>query len=139
MDFFTNTNNLLLLATLITSGLALALPKILGRLNNQLLSVHESVQLINQRQAQILDIRTAEEFKAGHIANSKHLPLSEFGSGLKQAKIDSNKPIILVCLSGTRANTARAKLKKYGCKDVVCMEGGISAWTQAGMPLIKQK
>lgn len=139
MDFLTNTNNLLLLATLITSGLALALPQIMGRLNKQLLSVTESVQFINQRQAQILDIRTVEEFKAGHIPNSKHLPLSELDSGLKQAKIDSNKPIILVCLSGNRANTALAKLKKAGCKDVVCMEGGISAWNQAGMPLIKQK
>jgi rhodanese-related sulfurtransferase len=138
MDFFTNTNNLLLLATLITSGLALALPQIMGRLNKQLLSVTESVQFINQHQAQILDIRTAEEFKAGHIPNSKHLPLSELDSGLKQAKIDSNKPIILVCLSGNKANTALAKLKKAGCKDVVCMEGGISAWNQAGMPLIKK-
>jgi rhodanese-related sulfurtransferase len=138
MDFLTNTNNLLLLATLITSGLALALPQIMGRLNKQLLSVTESVQFINQRQAQILDIRTVEEFKAGHIPNSKHLPLSELDSGLKQAKIDSNKPIILVCLSGNKANTALAKLKKAGCKDVVCMEGGISAWNQAGMPLIKK-
>jgi len=139
MDFLTNTNNLILLATLLTSGLALALPQILGRLNKQLLSIHESVQWVNQRNAQILDIREANEYKAGHIPNSKHLPLSELDSGLKQAKIDSNKPIILVCLSGNRANTALAKLKKAGCKDVVCMEGGISAWNQAGMPLIKQK
>jgi rhodanese-related sulfurtransferase len=139
MDFFSNTNNLILLATLLTSGLALALPQILGRLNKQLLSIHESVQWVNQRQAQILDIREANEYKAGHIPNSKHLPFSELDSGLKQAKIDSNKPIILVCLSGNRANTALAKLKKAGCKDVVCMEGGISAWNQAGMPLIKQK
>jgi rhodanese-related sulfurtransferase len=137
MDFLTNTNNLILLATLLTSGLALALPQILGRLNKQLLSIHESVQWVNQRNAQILDIREANEYKAGHIPNSKHLPLSELDSGLKQAKIDSNKPIILVCLSGNRANTALAKLKKAGCKDVVCMEGGISAWNQAGMPLIK--
>jgi rhodanese-related sulfurtransferase len=139
MDFFTNTNNLLLLATLLTSGLALALPQILGRLNKQLLSVHESVQWVNQRQAQILDIREANEFKAGHIPNSKHLPLSELDSGLKQAKIDSNKPIILVCLTGNKSNTALAKLKKAGCKEVMSLEGGVSAWNQAGMPLIKQK
>jgi rhodanese-related sulfurtransferase len=139
MDFLTNTNNLILLATLLTSGLALALPQILGRLNKQLLSIHESVQWVNQRNAQILDIREANEYKAGHIPNSKHLPLAELDSGLKQAKIDSNKPIILVCLSGNRSNTALAKLKKAGCKEVACLDGGISAWNQAGMPLIKQK
>ena len=137
MDFLTNTNNLLLLATLITSGLALALPQIMGRLNKQLLSVHESVQWINQRQAQILDIRTADEYKAGHIANSKHLPLSELDSGLKQAKIDSNKPIILVCLSGNRANTASGKFKKAGFTEIACLDGGITAWNQTGLPLVK--
>jgi rhodanese-related sulfurtransferase len=42
-------------------------------------------------------------------------------------------------LSGNKANTALAKLKKAGCKEVMSLEGGISAWNQAGMPLIKQK
>ena len=137
MDFFTNTNNLLLLATLITSGMALVLPQILARFNKQLLTVHESVQLINQKQAQVLDLRTVDEFKSGHIANSKHLPLSELDKGLKQVKLDSNKPIILVCLSGSRANSAVGKLKKAGFKDIACMDGGISSWNQAGLPLIK--
>ena len=137
MDFLTNTNNLLLLATLITSGLALALPQILGRLNKQLLSVHTAVQWVNQRNAQIVDIRTADEYKTGHIAQSKHLPLADLDNGIKQLKLDSNKPVILVCLSGSRANTASGKFKKAGFAEVACMDGGISAWNQAGLPLVK--
>ncbi|MEY4481208.1 MAG: hypothetical protein RIQ84_370 [Pseudomonadota bacterium] len=137
MDFLTNTNNLLLLATLITSGLALALPQILGRLNKQLLSVHTAVQWVNQRNAQVVDIRTADEYKTGHIAQSKHLPLADLDNGIKQLKLDSNKPVILVCLSGSRANTASGKFKKAGFAEVACMDGGISAWNQAGLPLVK--
>jgi rhodanese-related sulfurtransferase len=137
MDFLTNTNNLMLLATLVTSGLALALPQILGRLNKQLLSVHTAVQWVNQRNAQIVDIRTADEYKAGHIAQSKHLPLADLDNGIKQLKLDSNKPVILVCLSGSRANTASGKFKKAGFSEVACLDGGISAWNQAGLPLVK--
>ena len=137
MDFLTNTNNLMLLATLVTSGLALALPQILGRLNKQLLSVHTAVQWVNQRNAQVVDIRTADEYKTGHIAQSKHLPLADLDNGIKQLKLDSNKPVILVCLSGSRANTASGKFKKAGFAEVACMDGGISAWNQAGLPLVK--
>jgi len=136
MDFLTNTNNLLLIATLVTSGLALALPQLLGRLNKQLLNVHTAIQWVNQRQAQILDVRTSDEYQSGHIANSKNLPLANFDN-IQQLQLDTNKPVILVCLSGSRANTAVGKLKKAGFLEVACIEGGISSWNQAGLPLVK--
>jgi rhodanese-related sulfurtransferase len=137
MDFITNTNNLLLLATLLTSGLALALPQIMGRINKEFISVHTAIQWVNKRNAQIVDIRSVEEYKTGHIANSKHLPLSELDGGISKLRLDARKPIILVCLSGSRANTAAGKFKKAGFDELACMEGGISAWNQAGLPLIK--
>jgi rhodanese-related sulfurtransferase len=137
MDFITNTNNLLLLATLLTSGLALALPQIMGRINKELISVHTAIQWVNKRNAQIVDIRSVEEYKTGHIANSKHLPLAELDGGISKLRLDARKPVILVCLSGSRANTAVGKFKKAGFDELACMEGGISAWNQAGLPLIK--
>lgn len=137
MDFITNTNNLLLLATLLTSGVALALPQIMGRINKELISVHTAIQWVNQRNAQIVDIRTLAEYKTGYIANSKHLPLADFDGGLSKLRLDARKPLILVCLSGSRANTAARKFKKAGFDEIACMEGGISAWNQAGLPLIK--
>jgi rhodanese-related sulfurtransferase len=137
MDFITNTNNLLLLATLLTSGLALALPQIMGRINKELISVHTAIQWVNQRNAQIVDVRSVEEYKTGHIANSKHLPLKELDGGISKLRLDARKPVILVCLSGSRANTAAGKFKKAGFDEVACMEGGITAWNQASLPLIK--
>jgi rhodanese-related sulfurtransferase len=137
MDFITNTNNLLLLATLLTSGLALALPQIMGRINKELISVHTAIQWVNKRNAQIVDIRSVEEYRTGYIANSKHLPLAELDGGIPKLRLDARKPVILVCLSGSRANTAVGKFKKAGFGELACMEGGISAWNQAGLPLIK--
>jgi rhodanese-related sulfurtransferase len=137
MDFISNTNNLLLLATLLTSGLALALPQIMGRINKELISVHTAIQWVNQRNAQIVDVRSVEEYKTGHIANSKHLPLKELDGGISKLRLDARKPIILVCLSGSRATSAAGKFKKAGFDEVACMEGGIAAWNQASLPLIK--
>ena len=137
MNFLTNTNNLLLIATLVTSGLALAVPQILGRLNRQLLSAHTAVQWVNQRGAQIVDVRSVEEFKSGHVANSKNLPLSDIQDPAKQLHLDTNKPVILVCLSGSRASSAAGKFKKAGFSEVACIEGGVGGWTQAGLPLVQ--
>jgi rhodanese-related sulfurtransferase len=137
MDFITNTNNLLLFATLLTSGVALALPQIMGRINKELISVHTAIQWVNQRNAQIIDIRSVEEYKTGHIANSKHLPLAELDGGISKLRLDARKPIILVCLSGSRATKAAGKFKKAGFDEVACIEGGVSAWNQANLPLIK--
>ena len=136
MDFLSNTNNLLLIATLVTSGLALALPQLMGRFNKQQLNVHTAIQWVNQRQAQILDVRTADEYQSGHIANSKNLPLADIDN-IQKLQFDTNKPVILVCLRGSRANTASGKLKKMGFLEVTCLEGGISSWNQAGLPLVK--
>jgi hypothetical protein len=137
MDFITNTNNLLLLATLLTSGVALALPQIMGLINKELISVHTAIQWVNKRNAQIVDVRSVEEHKTGHIANSKHLPLADLDGGISKLRLDARKPVILVCLSGSRATTAARKFKKAGFDEIACMEGGISAWNQAGLPLIK--
>lgn len=137
MDFFTNTNNLILLATILISGLALLLPSILGKVAHTQLGVNTAVTWVNQRQAQIVDVRTVDEYKTGHLPNSKHLPLAEMDEGMAKLRLDNNKPVILVCLSGARSTSAIGKFKKAGFNEVACLEGGVNAWTQAGLPLVK--
>jgi rhodanese-related sulfurtransferase len=85
----------------------------------------------------MVDVRSIEEFKSGHVANSKNLPLADIQDPAKQLHLDTNKPIILVCLSGSRASSAVGKFKKAGFSEIACMEGGIGAWTQAGLPLVQ--
>jgi rhodanese-related sulfurtransferase len=111
------------------------LPQLIGGANKRL-GVHATVQWINQRQAQLVDVRTTEEFRSGHVAGSKNLPLDRFDNDLSQLRLDTNKPVILVCLSGQRASGAVNKFKKAGFTEIACLDGGVNAWRDAGLPLI---
>lgn len=73
--------------------------------------------------AVILDVRSPDEFKGGHIKGSVNMPLQTLGSKLKQ--IPHNKPIITCCASGVRSGAARSMLKQNGFTEVY--NGG--GWT----------
>lgn len=66
--------------------------------------------------ALILDVRTHEEFKAGHIKGSRNIPVNSLQSQL--AKLKKDKPIITCCRSGVRSAAAASILKKNGFTDV---------------------
>ena len=61
----------------------------------------------------IVDVRTAEEFRSGHIKNSINIPLQQLSQKIATLK-QKNKPIITVCLSGGRSSMAVSVLKKEG-------------------------
>ena len=66
--------------------------------------------------AQILDVRTHEEFKAGHIRGSHNIPVNSLQNQL--AKLKKDKPIITCCRSGVRSAAAARILKTHGFADV---------------------
>lgn len=61
----------------------------------------------------LLDVRTDEEYRMGHLRGSKHLPLQEI-SRLPEQITDRNTPLFLYCRSGARAGSALSYLKKMG-------------------------
>lgn len=67
--------------------------------------------------AQIIDVRTKEEFKSVANPNSLNIPLDQISKNLN--KINRNKPVILVCRSGNRSGMAARILKQNGFTDVV--------------------
>lgn len=95
-----------------------------------------AISLINQQQAQVLDIRDKADFKAGHITGAIHVSTETLSE--KQTSLDKNKPIIVVCKLGQSACTAAQTLKKQGYTQVVVLAGGITAWRAEGLPLIKK-
>ena len=50
---------------------------------------------------------------------------------------DKAAPIIVVCQTGQRSGKAQAALKEAGYSEIYALEGGIAAWQQAGLPLVK--
>ncbi len=82
---------------------------------------------------QVVDVREFAEYEAERIAGAQLLPLSAFA---QQADgIDRERPVFLVCRSGTRASQAAEQLAQRGHPDVHVVEGGLQAWVAAGYPV----
>jgi sulfur dioxygenase len=83
----------------------------------------------------ILDVRSAEEFEGpdGHIARSLLIPLPELEA--RSAEIPTDRPVVVVCHSGSRSALATQQLLKAGRDQVANLRGGLSRWGDAGYPL----
>jgi len=81
-----------------------------------------------------LDVRTPAEFGAIHIAGARLVPLDRLNPARLPMDLPSS-PIVLVCRSGRRAETAWKKLSAAGVPNLHILEGGMLAWEQAGLPI----
>ena len=97
-----------------------------------------AVSLINN-DAIIVDLRNAEAFSRGHIANAKNLPFDQFEAKRDAMLGNKSKPILTVCDSGVTSNKAAGALGKSGFESVFNLKGGMNAWTQAGLPVVTSK
>lgn len=136
MEFLQNNIWLVLLAAF--SGIMLILPSLKGKLGGAMeVEPTQAVQLINHQDALVLDVREANEFAAGHIANARHIPLSQLSDNLKPLEKHKDKAIVVNCRSGARSAMACATLRKHGFTQIYNLKGGIMAWQQAGLPTVK--
>ena len=83
--------------------------------------------------ATILDVREDDEWAAGHIAGSTHVPLSELTG--RVADVPAADPLLVVCRVGARSAQVTAWLRAQG-RDAVNLDGGLEAWVDAGRPLV---
>jgi rhodanese-related sulfurtransferase len=101
------------------------------------LTPQAAVDLINNENAVVIDIRDAETFRKGHIIDSLRVNPDDFNeSRMDQYKA---KPIILVCNKGLQSATLATKLKEQGFSQPLVLAGGIGAWQAAELPLVKGK
>ncbi|MSQ60396.1 MAG: rhodanese-like domain-containing protein [Betaproteobacteria bacterium] len=122
----------------VVSGALFIWPTISKRLSGaKHVSAFEAVQLINRKDAVVVDVREPAEFKSAHVANSRNIPFGELESKLKELEKFKDRPILLLCQAGNRSATATGTLKKAGFMDVAALAGGLAAWQQAGMPVSK--
>jgi rhodanese-related sulfurtransferase len=130
--------NIFLVAVTLVSGGMLLWPLIQrARIGAKEVSVQQAVQLINRRDAVVIDVRDAADFASGHIPNARHMPVAEMEKRLKELEKLKSRPVIVSCRSGNRAAAASAVLRKNGFQEVFPLKGGILGWQQASMPLEK--
>ena len=85
---------------------------------------------------QLLDVRTAGEFKSGHIKKSLQADWNDKKQFTDRVQhIDKNKPVYVYCLSGARSASAADWLRKQGYHEVYQLKGGMISWKANNMPL----
>lgn len=105
----------------------------------QLVSPQEMKQFIDMNQVQLIDVRTPEEYEAGHLINSENLNFFDETFEAELDKLDKNAPVCVYCKSGGRSAKAAEILKKKGFKAIYNLDGGIMGWEKEGLPIDKTK
>ncbi len=85
--------------------------------------------------AQIVDVRTPEEFNGGHLLNASNINVDDAAFDSKISKLDKSKPTFVYCLAGGRSANAVKKMQDAGFKEVYDMKGGFRAWSGARKPV----
>ena len=129
MDFF--VNNVALFFLIAVSGLLLLLPN----RSKKIVSVKESVVLINRQPTILVDVRNANEFTLGRIDNSLNIPLDRLAENIDKLKKNPNKTLVVYCQKGFRSSQAVKILNKLGIESAVSIEGGLDAWRKDNLPI----
>lgn len=82
----------------------------------------------------VLDVRQPDEFRMGHIAGAKLIPLNELHG--KMNELPKGREIVCICASGNRSTSAAKMLAKEGF-NVLNVQGGMVAWRRAKLPVQK--
>ena len=86
-----------------------------------------------QAGALIVDVREPEEWREGHVAGARHIPLGSLTARL--AELPRDQEILTMCRSGNRSGRAQSLLQGQGFSAVRNVTGGIIAWERAGLPV----
>jgi len=133
VQFFVDNIFLIMIAFL--SGAMLVWPLIRSRAAGPSLSTLQATQLINSKNAQIVDVRSAEDFAKGTLPNAKNVPTVAIKE--RSGELKKDRPVIVVCNTGNTAGPAAAQLRAAGFGEVFVLAGGLAAWREAGLPVKK--
>ena len=131
-------NNIWLFLVALASGTVLVWPWIAKRLSGaREVGPLEAVQLINRKDAVVLDVRESGEFSAGHIAGAKSFPLAAIEKRPADLERFKSRPVLIAGANSPRSHAAFGALKRLGFGELYVLAGGMSAWQQASLPVEK--
>ena len=130
-------NNILLVIIFVLSG-SLLLWELFSRGSGKEIGTLLAVQLINYKDALVLDVREESEYDAGHIPNSKHIPADKIKDRIEEIEKFKDRPIVVIYRSGVRSGAASATLRANGFSHIHNLSGGIDTWKHADLPIVKK-
>lgn len=99
------------------------------------INIEKFKKYLKKEEVQLLDVRGASEYRAGHIPGAEHVFVGTLPDQL--SKIDKNKQVVVYCQSGDRAAIAYSLLRKHGFENVKNYSGGIKEWKEKGEPVVQ--
>jgi rhodanese-related sulfurtransferase len=106
----------------------------------KVVSTNQLTQLINNENGVVVDIRSRDDFKRGHITDAINILPTDIKSGnLSGLEKHKSDPIIVVCKTGQTAQESSTLLVKAGFEKVNLLHNGIVAWNEANLPLVRGK
>ena len=106
-----------------------------GQRNGRKISAQSLGILVKAKNAMLIDLRDAKDFREGHISGSRNIPYSQIASHIEELK-SAERPLVFICNMGQVAGSA---LQQVGHTDSYRLDGGISNWKAQGLPLVKAK
>ena len=93
------------------------------------------------RQIRLIDVRTPAEYREIHAQGAELVPLDRLDPKGLVASLNGSttEPIYIICKSGSRARQACEQFLAAGIANIVSVEGGTTAWEQAGLPVVRGK
>lgn len=97
-----------------------------------------AVQLMNNEEVVLLDVREPSETAGGKIAKAIQIPVSSISKRIGELEKHKNKTVLVYCKTGARSAMACKELSKNGFDKVYSLNGGIMAWQDAHLPTTKK-
>lgn len=98
----------------------------------------DAVRLIN-RGAVVVDVRDAAAYTAGHIVNARNHPAASLKDNPESLAKLRKKTLLLVCDNAAISARAAGELRQQGFEQVFNLRGGLAAWRQENLPLVKDQ
>ena len=98
------------------------------------ISPNDAMHEVGCGAATLLDVRSDEDWQAGHVRGAKHLNRGEVEIEIEEAVPDLDQRIICYCGGGSRSALVAESLQKMGYRNVRSMTGGFREWKAAGLP-----
>lgn len=91
-------------------------------------------QMATEQKPLIIDVRTAQEYNAGHVPSAINIPHTEIASRLAELTAHKDEPVVLYCQSGVRVRSAADALHQAGFTQILHLEGDMGGWQRGNFP-----
>ncbi len=97
----------------------------------------EAAKIIAEGKTVVVDVRTADEFKDGHIKGAKNIDILSDDFESQLTKLDKTQPTLVHCQAGGRSMRALKVFEKLGFEHLIHLDEGFGGWEAAGKPVEK--